>query len=457
MSDTLSHPDRTIPTPKAPRFQGVGWRFASVAALTVIMFVPLIAVSFVIQDRASYQSMAVREVSKLWGGPITLSGPFLVIPVERQRTRTVTDKDGATRTESFIERNNPVVLMPELLEISANTQSEVRTRGIFTVPVFTSDLVIGFRFDTDRVASVIASRETVLWEKATLAIYMPRTRSFAGHAVLEAGSRKLDLEPGVPGGTHSGIQASLGDPRNLKDMVLTMGLNGADRISFAPAGRETTVRMVSDWPHPSFNGAFLPKTRDVSAEGFQAVWEVPHLARDIRQVARGDVEISAEFGVSFYNPVDFYHKVERAAKYGILFIALTFVTVLMTERLSARAAHPIQFLLIGVAQCIFFLLLLSFAEQFGFTVAYVVAGGATIGLIGMYGVTGLGLGKHTRVLVGALVTLYATLHMILRSTDYALLAGSILAFVALALVMILFRREDWFPGDRLDDATPQSG
>ena len=245
----------------------------------------------------------------------------------------------------------------------------------------------------------------------------------------------------------------MSDPRSLGAMQLTMGLNGADRMTFAPAGRETTVRMISDWPHPSFDGTFLPKDREITPDGFSATWEVPHLARDIPQVARGEAQLGAEFGVSFYNPVDFYQKVERAAKYGILFIALTFVTVLLTERLSGSRAHPVQFLLIGVAQCIFFLLLLSFSEQIGFAIAYLVAGAATIGLIGVYGRIGLGLGRHVRVLVGALVTLYATLFMILRSTDYALLAGSVLAFVALALVMILFRREDWFPEPA--DAAPK--
>ena len=445
MSDTFTPPP---PRPR-PRFQGVGWRFASVAALTVIMFIPLIAVSFVIQDRAHYQSSAVHEVSQLWGGPISLSGPFLVIPVEAERTETIRDQDGTVRSEVIIEDSRPIVLMPEVLEISAQSQSDVRKRGIFEVPVFSSDLEISFTFDTARITGMTRSREKVLWDKASLSIYMPRTRSFSGHAVLTAGSRTLDLEPGSAVGHVSGIQAAVGDPRSLGAMVLTMGLNGADRMLFAPAGRETTVRMTSDWPHPSFDGSFLPKNRSVTAEGFEATWEVPHLARDIPQVSRGEVQLGSEFGVSFYNPVDFYQKVERAAKYGILFITLTFVTVLMTERLSARPVHPIQFLLIGVAQCLFFLLLLSFAEQIGFTAAYAVAGGATIGLIGMYGMTGLGLGKHTRVLVGALVTLYATLYMILRSTDYALLAGSILAFVALALVMILFRREDWFPQDKV--------
>ena len=152
---------------------------------------------------------------------------------------------------------------------------------------------------------------------------------------------------------------------------------------------------------------------------------------------------NADFGVSFYNPVDLYQKVERAAKYGILFIALTFLTVFLIERFAARPVHPAQFVLIGVAQCVFFLLLLSFAEQIGFTAAYMGAAAATIGLIGLYGHTGLALGRRSPVLVGSLLTLYGTLYLILRSADYALLAGSILAFIAVALAMLMTRGEDW--------------
>ncbi|MEL7468235.1 MAG: cell envelope integrity protein CreD [Pseudomonadota bacterium] len=441
MSETSTSP----PVPKRALFQSMGWRFGIVAALTVVMFVPLIAVSFVIQDRAHYQSSAVYEVSQLWGGPMTLSGPFLILPVERERTETITNRDGVVRTETFVDRVEPVILMPETLDITADSQTEVRRRGIFQIPVFTADLKIAFAFDPGRVDDMVRSRESVLWDKASLVFYMPRTRSFSGHASLSAGNRRIDLEPGVPGANGSGISAALGDPRALSDLLLEMGLNGADRMTFAPAGRETTVSLSSDWPHPSFDGSFLPRTRSVTEAGFTATWEVPHLARDIPQVSRGQAQLGSDFGVSFYDPVDFYHKVERAAKYGILFIALTFLTVLMTERLSARSVHPVQFLLIGVAQCVFFLLLLSFSEQVGFTVAYAIATAATVGLIGIYGVRGLGLGRHARVLTGALLTLYGTLFMILRSTDYALLAGSILAFAAVAVVMVMIRREDWFP------------
>jgi len=154
---------------------------------------------------------------------------------------------------------------------------------------------------------------------------------------------------------------------------------------------------------------------------------------------------SARFGVALYNPVDFYQKVSRAAKYGILFIALTFLTVFLMERMSVQPVHPAQYVLIGVAQCVFFLLLLSFAEQIGFTPAYGLASIATILLLGFYAAASLKLARRSSLLVAVLVLLYATLYFILQSTEYALLAGSILAFLAVAVTMVLTRDERWFP------------
>ena len=454
----MTQPNPAAATPPAHRwsfFASPGWRLAVLCLLTLAMFVPLIFVGLVIEDRVHFQRDAVREVSYQWGGPVSLSGPALVIPVEVERDRSVKGADGFLRTETYTEAGAPIVLMPEDLDITAASRSEIRRRGIFEVPVYTVDLTMRFAFDPDRVDRVVGARETVLWDKATLSIAMPRTRSFTGAAVLDAGGRTFDLEPGSAFGREGGIQADIGDPRGLDGFALTMGLNGADQLMFSPTGRLTTVQMSSDWPHPSFAGTFLPKTREVGADGFSAHWEIPHLAREIPQVSRSTNFDAASFGVRFYSPVDIYQQVTRAAKYGILFIALTFLSVFLCERLSERRVHPAQFLLIGIAQCVFFLLLLSFAEQIGFGWSYLTASGATIGLISFYGKTGLGLGRRWTVLGGGLVALYAVLYLILQSTDYALLAGSIMAFVAVALVMLLTRNEAW-SGAQTTGSAPQA-
>ena len=458
-------PKEPDPSPTRAFFASRGWRFAMMVLLTLLMGIPLMMVVAVIEDRASYQRRAVNEVSNQWGGPVRLAGPVLVIPVEKEVTTPVRDRDGVQRTEKSIVRADPIVLLPDALDMRSDASSEIRRRGIFEVPVYVTELNMSARFDAKRAAEATIPGETILWDRATLSVTMPGTRSFSGKAVLtvdgrpmelEPGAavaapaparapeqtRSIDLEPGTPLG-QSGIQARIGDPRGLGTFRLSMGLNGARELMFAPVGRQTEVEMTSDWPHPSFQGAFLPKSREISDAGFAATWSIPHLARDMAQVSRGNWYTNADFGVTFYNPVDFYQKVGRAAKYGILFIALTFLTVFLVERFATRPVHPAQFVLIGLAQCVFFLLLLSFSEQIGFTPAYMAASVATIGLIGVYGHSGLGLRRRSFVLAGALVVLYAVFYLILRSADYALLAGSILAFIAVALAMLLTRGEDW--------------
>ena len=465
-------PPNPAPRPSGPRafFASRGWRFAMMIALTLLMGLPVLMIVALIEDRAHYQRKAVNEVSTRWGGPVRLAGPILVIPVEREVVQTVVDDDGTKRRERRRERTSPIVLLPETLDVDSQGTSQLRKRGIFEVPVFTSELKIEALFDTARIQNATSSTETILWDQARLAVLMPGKRSFSGRAILTANGRPVDLDPGTPLPTRtdtspertrsikkadmslepgtpfsgvSGIQAAIGDPRGKTTFRLSMGLNGAREMMFTPLGRQTEVAVRSDWPHPSFQGDFLPKSRDIADTGFSATWSIPHLARDMAQVVRGKWRPSGYFGVSFYNPVDVYQKTSRAAKYGVLFIALTFLTVFLIERFAARPVHAAQFVLIGIAQCVFFLLLLSFAEQMGFTPAYVGSAAATIGLIGLYGWSGLALGRRALILIGCLVTLYSVLYLILRSTDFALLAGSILAFVAVALAMLMTRSEDW--------------
>ena len=210
--------------------------------------------------------------------------------------------------------------------------------------------------------------------------------------------------------------------------------------------------MKSDWADPAFDGAFLPDRSEVTETGFSAEWTIPHLARTLPQITREDYSYALrnrmDFGVKLIEVNDFYQKSYRAAKYAILFIALTFLSVLLIEKGAQRPAHPVQYLLIGLAQSIFVLLMVAYAEQIGFTPAYILASAATIGLLTFFGWTGLKLGKRSWVLFALLVVLYSVLYLILWSADYALLAGATLAFGALAATMYFTRNEDWYGPER---------
>jgi inner membrane protein len=259
----------------------------------------------------------------------------------------------------------------------------------------------------------------------------------------------LTLEPVAQENSHvGGVRAQTGDPRSIKTYQMALGFNGADALSFTPVGRETRVTVRSDWPHPEFQGAFLPNAREIREDGFEANWVIPHLARALPQISREDQDALARsqnsFGVTLYRPNDFYQKAYRAARYGVLFIGLTFLTIYLVEGQTKRPTHPVQYILVGLAQSAFFLLMLALSEQVGFAKAYLISSVATIGLVTAFAASALKLGRRTWVVGTMLSLLYGVLYLILRSADYALLAGSVLLFVAIAGTMFATRNENWY-------------
>ncbi|NKX43355.1 cell envelope integrity protein CreD [Roseicyclus persicicus] len=435
--------------------RATGTRFLIVGLLALLMFIPLFFVSAVIDDRAEFSRRAVSEVGFEWGGSQLLSGPVLIIPVEGPVTisELVPVIDPATgetrqetRTRTETRPRQPVHLLPEDFTLDIATTTEIRSRGIFDVPVYTGTAEARFGFDPEAAAALLSDGERLLWDAATLRVTVSENRALRGETILTLDGRPVPLEPRADG--IAGVTARLGDPRAATDYALTLGFNGAAELRATPMGRSTTVTMQSDWPHPSFDGAFLPDRSEVTEQGFTATWTIPHLARPLPQAAREDYDGIARqgsaFGVRFFQPNDFYQQAFRAARYGILFIALTFLTVLLIEGRAGRPTHPVQYILIGLAQSVFVLLMVSYAEQIGFGPAYALSAGATTALLTLFGWVGLKLGRRSLVLGIMLAVTYGVLYLILRSADYALLAGSTLAFVALALTMILTRNEDWY-------------
>ena len=458
--------------------RSAGVRFFVVGLLVLLMGIPLLLAGGIVQDRKRYSQEAEREVGFEWGGEQVLGGPQIVVPVTAevrvQRRREVADPsaEGGVRTElveaTETQRRAPVHLYPETFAAEIDTTSEIRRRGIFEVPVYTARVEASFDFDASLVEPLLASDESAEWDAAELHVVVSRAASLRGEAEITRGGEALRLEPLAAAGDAmavametavdprdfrprrsggGGIAASV-DPREGGSYAMTLTLNGADRLFVTPVGRTSTVVLRGEWPDPSFTGAFLPDTRTVTDAGFEAAWTIPHLARPLPQASREDTleagRLSSAFGVRFVQPNDFYRKAYRAARYGILFIGLTFLTVLLIENRTGRPAHPVQYLLVGLAQSVWVLLLVAYAEQIGFAAAYALSSAAVIALLTVFGFTALKLGRRGWVLCGALVVLYAVLWLILRSADYALLAGSTLAFGALAAAMWLTRNEDWY-------------
>jgi inner membrane protein len=439
----------------------LGLRFIIVGILTLLMFIPLLLASEVVRERKRLASDTLHSISAEWGGAQTVAGPILIVPVEAevtlQRHETVTDpangevrrdNDGneVTRliTETVIRRHPGVHINPGRYDVSVDSSTQMRHRGIFNVPVYQAALKMEFDFPVEGAEDLLEENETLLWDEARLEMRLSSNASLRGVARLMGSAGEHQIEPLANGS--AGIQARIGAPNG--SYTLELGLNGARHFRIAPMGRQTAVTMRSDWPDPSFGGAFLPDGSEISPDGFTATWTIPHLARTLPQLSRelhlDHAASRLSFGVELIEQNDFYQKAWRASNYGILFIALTFLTVLLIDRTNARPTHPVQFILIGLAQSTFVLLMVAFAEQIGFGAAYLVAAGATIALITLFAWGALKLGLRSLVLLAMLILLYAVLYLILVSIDFALLAGSTLAFIAIAATMWFTRNEDWY-------------
>ena len=447
--------------------RSAGFRFFVVGLLGLLMFIPLFFAGDIVDSRADYSREVNASVGREWGGPQVVQGPQLVIPVSRKvtqtRKETITDPEtgeaardpvsGEARfrvvEEEVEQKLAPIYLLPDRFDVQIDATTQIRRRGIFDVPVYQAEAVMQFTFNLDRAMAQLNDGAYANWADTTLRVGLTTNRSLRGQAALLADGAPLSLEP-FANEQLQGINSAIGDPQDMQSFTLRLGLNGAHSFRIAPVGRTSAVTMTSDWPDPSFTGAFLPDDHTVSETGFQATWTIPHLARSQPEVAR-DSQLGQgrqpTFGVELLQPNDFYQKAYRVANYGILFIALTFLTVLLVEPRGGTPTHPVQYLLIGLMQALFVVLMVAYAEHIGFGAAYAVSAGAVVLVLTIYGFVGLRLGKRALVLGAVLSVLYALVYLILRSADFALLAGSTLVFAALAGTMFATRNEQWYGPD----------
>jgi inner membrane protein len=276
------------------------------------------------------------------------------------------------------------------------------------------------------------------------------TRGLLGAPQLQLAGQRLAVTR-APAGAPLALAAAL-DPALLRPgavlaLDLQFELAGTGRIGWVPLADDNSVTLVSAWPHPSFGGNFLPRTRSVGDQGFEAHWRVSALSTGAQAqfAATGDAPPAPEqFSVALADPVDVYRLTERAAKYGLLFIVLTFAAFFVLEVVRRWRIHPMQYLMIGAALVLFFLLLLSIAEHLGFATAYAGASVCCIALLTHYLRHVLGGWRPSLAMSGLLVALYGVLYGILMSEDNALLMGSVLLFGVLAVIMTATRRLDWY-------------
>jgi inner membrane protein len=418
--------------------------------LLVALNVPLTMMCGVVGERAARRNEVVQDVSRDWGGEQTIAGPVLSIPYRYSWM----DSNGREQIGTELYH-----FLPESLEIDGAIEPGERRRTLFTVIVYTARLKVRGRFAAPRMTNVQPAPVAVLWDQAKVSVGIEDPRGIARGIALNWNGQ---TEPFVPGsgrvalfGTGvqanaPGITATRTDPLRFE---LDLDIKGTRRFRVVPSGNETVVNLTSTWPHPSFLGA-TPDPSRVDDTGFAGSWRMPYFGRGFPPEWKGgdtqlDNTISSQasasaFGVSLIQPVDIYAQTDRAVKYAVLFIVMTFVIAFLWEITGGVLVHPIQYLFVGFTMCVFYLLLLSLAEHRGFDAAYSIAASATIALLAWYWSWVLGGRKQGFLMGAALTGLYGYLYLLLRLEDYALLAGSIGLFLMLALVMFLTRRIDWY-------------
>lgn len=430
-------------------------KVASILFLTLVLMLPMAHIRGLIRERQALRDQVLEDVARSDARAQTITGPILVVPY----TRTVQERQLDAQGRPFSvarEVSGELRLLPELLGVDGTLRTEERQRGIYRARIFRANARLAGRFDVPAHFGITEDVASYHFGRAHLALGISDIRGIGNALTLRAAGADTPFQPGT--GTtllSSGVQAPLPEaapdqPRPIS-YEIELSLAGTGDFNVVPVGRETNVRLASDWPHPGFSGQFLPREREISASGFAATWQTSFFATNMQEtLARCDRSAEAcddflgrSFGVSFVDPVDQYLKSERAAKYAFLFIGLTFAGFFLVEILRRVSVHPVQYGLVGAALAMFFLLLLSFSEHIGFAAAYAVSAAACVGVIAFYvahvldsRLQGLGFGL-------ALAALYGLLYGILSSEDYALLMGSLLVFGLLATVMVLTRKVSW--------------
>lgn len=429
----------------------MGLKLIVVCGLALLMVIPSFFVGGLVNDRTRNEAAVVREISTHVGGPQTFLGPTLAIPYMVPPS-----------SPSEPAKHSIYLVFPAQASALVKTATEERHRSLFRVPVFQADLKLDATFDLTGVPAAAPPGAILDWSRSEIVVGVSDSRGALADATLSTGERALTLVPAEIAQTIStggdqnqseklslfGAKAGgFAKPDTQFKVSSTLRFSGAERIAVLAYGKTTHLIAQGDWPSPGFDGGVLPVSRTVSDHGFSAEWSLPFIARGVCAEGPSDsitgLDASA-LGISFVEVADPYQSVNRALKYVLLFLGLVFLSYFLFEVTTGKRVHPAQYILVGVGQIIFYLLLLSLAERIGFDYSFLLAGSATVLLLSANArwifeskVQG------ARALV-VFASLYGFIYLLLRLEDNALLVGAIASFLAVAATMYFTRKMDWY-------------
>jgi inner membrane protein len=437
--------------------QGYTFKVLMLFALVLLLLIPLSMIRGLVDERGRTAASAESDIMEAWGKQLVAAGPIVTIPgIRTSEVRTRTEREGE-RVE-IIRTPFTLVISPQKLDINASFKTETRKRGIFSVPLFSGTLSLTGTFDPLMAVAELLPGEEVFFNQAELVISLSSQKGIRKINASRWNNEELFFKPGNRGyslvrfghtTSSGGIYAALsGFKNNAADFTVSIDIQGGQSIRFLPIGGDTHVDLSADWPSPSFQGAYLPGTSTIDNTGFSALWDVNYLSRDIPLSWKNentDRDYSASlFGVDFFRTINTYALNTRAVKYAVLFLVVPFLTLFLLEIFTKKRIHPVPYLLSGIGNAVFYLLLLSLSEQMPFYTAYLFAALAVTAMMTLYSRALLPSWNQSWYM-GLVVTLsYVLLYAVLNAESYALLIGSIGTFVVVALIMFLTRKLDWY-------------
>ncbi|WP_426702343.1 cell envelope integrity protein CreD [Rhodanobacter sp. Col0626] len=427
--------------------QTVTAKVLGIGVLALLMTIPLMQVSGLVGERQQLREAAVKQIAQGWGGKQVLGGPVLTVPTIRQVVV-------AANQPPQVQGGSESMLADEL-KVDVAMAVQTRSYGIYSVPVFVSTVKLHAQFRAQDLAQYRRASNTQ-WQgsKAELRLPIGDLRGLQEVSDLRINGRQSRFESSAD---RLGPWPNVVVPIDLDaldgqpiDVEISLKLAGTETLQLLPLARSTDVAMRAPWSDPSFIGGALPLEHQVDARGFSAHWHQLDLNRNYGQrwddAGDGlDKALQAStFGVQLYQPVDVYQRNVRAGKYGLLFIAMTFVAFFLFEVLKRLRVHPVQYLLVGAALATFYVVLLALSEQIGFGPAYALAAAAVALIVGGYAMAVLRARRAGLLLGGVLGLIYAMLYGLIAAEQYALLIGAVVLLAMVALMMYLTRRIDWY-------------
>ncbi|HDG8116676.1 TPA: cell envelope integrity protein CreD [Klebsiella pneumoniae] len=420
---------------KSPLF----WKITTLIGCIVLLSLPLMMVRELINERADYRSEVVDAIEQSTSGSQKLAGPLIAIPITETLTRMENQK------EVNYQRNWVYYWLPESLAVTGKQTVESRRVGIYSGQVWHNALQIKASFDPLRLAAL--RKTNIVLGQPRLVVSVGDARGIGAIHAPEVNGNVLSVEPGLGisgdgAGIHMPMPALAEDNKPL-EIAFSLDLNGTGEFSLVPLGRNSELQLTSNWPHPGFLGSFLPTQREVSAAGYRAHWQSSWFANDMGSYFKDDMEIPwsrlPAFSADVMSLADQYQLTDRATKYAILLIGLTFMAFFVFESLTRRPLHPMQYLLVGLS-----LVLLALSEHIGFTAAWLAASLSGAVMNGIYLQAVLRGWRNSLLFVAALLLLDGVMWFLLHSEDSALLLGTGVLALALSVLMFLTRRVDWY-------------